>query len=170
MLFAPSTADSEVLGRTVTPHLEFAAALLDALDAIGYHPSPQQAWAHHNYTDLERRSEATQTQLLRAVLKDRWWGYIDRADPTVFLTEGGVRLSRMRDYYPDEDPLEAQARSIALAGERHARDDGPGEGVAMLAQYTLYADPRFDTGLLDPWPSTRRRPSYDAWAALPSHP
>jgi hypothetical protein len=139
MLFAPSTADSEVLGRTVT-------------------------------TDLERRSEATQTQLLRAVLKDRWWGYVDGADPTVFLTEGGVRLTRMQAYYPDEDPLEAQARSIALAGERHARDDGPGEGVAMLAQYTLYADPRFDTGLLDPWPSTRRRPSYDAWAMLPSHP
>ncbi len=169
MLFAPSTADSEVIGRTVTPHLEFAAALLDALDALGYHPSPQQAWAHHNYTDLERRSEDTQTQRLRAVLKGRWEGYIDGVEPTVFLTEGGVRLTRMRDYYPEEDPLEAQARSIALGGERHARDDGPGEGVAMFAQYTIHSDPRFDTGLLDPWPSHRRRPSYAAWAALPSH-
>ncbi len=170
MIFAPSTADSEVLGRTVTPFLEFSAALLDALDALGYVPSPQEAWAHHNYTDLERRLEDTGTQKLRAILKDRWLGYVDGADPTVFLTEGGVRLTRMRDYYPAEDPLEAQARSIALAGERHARDDGPGEGVAMLAQYTLYADPRFDTGLLDPWPSTQVRPSYGAWAAIPSRP
>ena len=53
--------------------------------------------------------------------------------------------------------------------ERHERDDGPGAGVAMLAQYQTYADPRFDAGLLDPWPVGAAAPVYDVWASLPRH-
>jgi hypothetical protein len=170
LLLAPSTADSEIVGRTVTPHLEFSAALLDELDAIGYRPDPLQAWAHHNYNDLERRLEETNVQRLRDVLRGRWRGYTNGQPPTVFITEGGVRITKMRAYYPAEDPLEAQARSIAEGWERHARDDGPGAGIAMIAQYQTYSDPNFDAGLLDPWPSTQRRPAYHAWASLPSNP
>jgi hypothetical protein len=169
LLLAPSTADSEIVSRTVTQFDEFAAALLDALDAIGHRAGPREAWAHHNYTDLERRSEDSGTQRLRAVLRDRWTGFAEGEPPTVFITEGGVRVGKMRAYYPDEDPLEAQARSMREAWERHVRDDGPGAGVAMLAQYQTYADPRFDAGLLEYWPSTARRPIYHVWAALPRH-
>jgi hypothetical protein len=168
LLLAPSTADSEIVGRNVTPHLEFSAALLGVLEVIGYRPGSQQAWAHHNYTDLERRSVDTYTQRLRDVLRERWTGFAEGEPPTVFLTEGGVRLSKLRAYYPAEDPLAAQARSIAEGWERHVRDDGAGAGVAMFAQYQTYTDPNFDAGLLDPWPSTRRRPAYDVWASLPS--
>jgi hypothetical protein len=75
----------------------------------------------------------------------------------------------MRVYHPGEDPLQAQARCLREGWERHYRDDGAGAGVAMLAQYQTYADPRFDCGLLDPWPSTTRRPSYAVWASLPRH-
>jgi hypothetical protein len=169
LLLAPSTADSEIRGRTVTGFDEFAAALLDALDAIGHRPGPMQGYAHHNYTDLERRWDQTYVQQLRAVLGDRWTGFAEGTPPTVFITEGGVRLGKMRDYYPTEDPLEAQARSMREGWDRHVRDDGPGEGVAMLAQYQTYSDPRFDAGLLDPWPSGQRRPIYDVWAGLPRH-
>jgi hypothetical protein len=169
LLFAPSCADSEIVSRTVTQYDEFAAALLDALEAAGQPAGPMMAWAHHNYTDLERRAGESYLQKLRAVLRGRWTGYAEGEPPTVFVTEGGVRVSKMRLYYPDEDPLEAQARSLLEGWERHARDDGAGAGVAMLAQYLTYTDPRFDAGLLDPWPSTRRRPIYDAWGSLPRH-
>jgi hypothetical protein len=167
---APSLADTDVLTRNVTRYSDFTAALLDALDAIGYRATSHDAWAHHNYTDLERRADDTRLQRVRALLRDRWTGYAEGEAPTVFLTEGGVRLSNMRAYYPEEDPLEAQAASIARGWEVHARDDGPGAGVAMFAQYQTYTDPRFDAGLLEPWPSTVRRPAYRVWAGLPSHP
>jgi hypothetical protein len=167
LLLAPGLADSETVSRMVTPFGEFAAALLDALEERRHRPGPREAWSHHNYLDLERRLEATGTQRLREVLRGRWTGYAEGEAPTVFITEGGARVSRMREHHPDEDPLEAQARSLRVGWERHARDDGPGAGVAMFAQYQTYSDPRFDAGLLDPWPSTRRRPIYAAWAALP---
>lgn len=169
LLLAPSMADSEIVSRMVTQYAEFAAALLDACDAIGYRAGPLDAWAHHNYTDLERRLTDTHLQRLRAIIRDRWTGLVEGEAPTVFLTEGGVRVSKMRAYYPTEDPLQAQARCIAEGWERHARDDGPGAGVAMFAQYQTYTDPRFDAGLLEPWPSTTRRPAYEVWAGLPSH-
>jgi hypothetical protein len=73
----------------------------------------------------------------------------------------------MRALYPLEDPRAAQAASMALGMERHALDDGPGAGVGMLAQYTIRADPVFDAGMLEPWPSTVRRPVFDVWSAGP---
>ena len=142
-------------------------SLLFALAAAGVQVGPRMAWAHHNYSDLERRWDTTYLQQLRDVLRGRWTGFEEGEPPTVFVTEGGARLSKMRALYPAEDPLAAQAQSLREGWDRHVRDDGPGAGVAMLAQYQTYSDPRFDTGLLDPWPSTVRRPSYAVWASLP---
>lgn len=166
---APSLADSELGGRTVTQYDEFAGRLLDALDAASYRAGPSVAWAHHNYTDLERRSTDTRVQRLRSVLAGRWGGYVEGAAPTVFVTEGGVRLSKMAAYYPQEDRLAAQARSWQLGWDAHHRDDGTGAGIGMLAQYTTYAEPRFDAGLLDPWPAVVRRPAYRVWQSLPRY-
>ena len=73
----------------------------------------------------------------------------------------------MAAYYPTEDRRAAQALSWRTGWDRHVRDDGAGAGVGMLAQYTTYADPRFDCGLLEPWPSEVRRPVYDVWTSLP---
>ena len=87
--------------------------------------------------------------------------------PTVFVTEGGARLSRMPALYPAEDPRQAQAKCLRDAWALHQRDSGAGAGVAMFAQYLLYADPNFDCGLLDPYPSTVKRPAYAAWKAFP---
>ena len=98
LIFAPSFADSELGGRTVTQYDEFTAHLLDALAAIGHQPGATAVWSHHNYTDLERRSTDTKAQRLRAVLAGRWTGYSEGEAPTVFMTEGGVRLSKMTSY------------------------------------------------------------------------
>jgi hypothetical protein len=167
LLFAPSLADSELGGRTVTQYEEFIAGLLDALDAAGHVAGRSEVWSHHNYTDLERRSTDTKLQRMCALLNGRWAGFAEGAAPTVFVTEGGVRLSKMEAYYPAEDRLQAQALSWRTGWERHFRDDGPGAGVGMLAQYTTYAEPRFDAGLLDPWPAVVRRPAYAVWTSLP---
>ena len=80
-----------------------------------------------------------------------------------------MRLSKMAAYYPAEERLAAQARSWREGWDRHHRDDGPGAGIAMLAQYTTYAEPRFDCGLLDPWPAVVRRPAYTVWTSLPRY-
>ncbi len=156
LILAPSTADSELTGRTVTHFHEFSLALLDELDRRGHRPEPTEGWAHHNYLDIEQRGEE-RLQRLRGVLDGRWTGAAPVGAPSVFLTEGGARLSRMRALYPDEDGLLAQAECLGRA---------PRAGMALLTQYTTYADPRFDCGLLDPWPSGRRRPAVTAWSAL----
>ena len=41
-----------------------------------------------------------------------------------------------------------------------------GAGVSMLAQYLLYDDVRFDSGLLEAFPSTAVRPAYGVWKTL----
>jgi hypothetical protein len=142
-------------------------ALLDELEAIGYLPHSGQAWSHHNYTDVEKRQTETRSQAIRALLKGRWGGHVEGEAPTVYVTEGGARLSRMPDLYPGEDPREAQARCLRDAWALHERPDGAGAGVAMFAQYLLHSDPNFDSGLLDPYPSTVKRPAYEAWRAFP---
>lgn len=166
MLYAPSISDSDTASsRRYTRYDDFVGALLDACASIGYEPHSRQAWSHHNYTDVEKRQTATRTQLIRGLLAGRWAGHGD-GSPTVFVTEGGARLSRMSVLYPGEDPREAQARCLRDAWALHQPGAPAGAGVAMLAQYLLYADPNFDCGLLDPYPSRVKRPAYAAWRAF----
>jgi hypothetical protein len=170
MLYAPSISDSDTASsRLYTRYDAFVPTLLDALAATGYLVHSRQAWSHHNYTDVEKRQTSTRTQLIRGLLKGRWSGYSNGQSPTVFVTEGGARLSRMPALYPAEDPRQAQARCLRDAWALHERDSGAGAGVAMFAQYLLYADPNFDCGLLDPYPSTEKRPAYAAWRAFPAY-
>jgi hypothetical protein len=164
MLYAPSISDDDApTSERLTRWDEFVPALLDELEAIGYLPHSGQAWSHHNYTDVERRRTDTRTQAIRALLRGRWGGHVEGSSPTVYVTEGGARLSRMGDLYPGEHPRAAQARCLRQAWALAER----GPGVAMFAQYLLYADPNFDCGLLDPYPSTVKRPAYEAWRAFP---
>jgi hypothetical protein len=168
LLLHGSLADSAGEGRRVTAWEEFLPVYLGALDARGFAATQHDVFAHHSYTDIERRSTDTRVQRVRELLRGRWTGYAEGEGPTVFITEGGARVSRMRQYFPTEDPLQAQADTMRLALERFGGDEGAGAGIGMLAQYQTYSDPRFDTGLLDPWPSTTRRPVFDVWAAAPS--
>jgi hypothetical protein len=167
MLYGPSISDDDApTGRLHTHAEDFVPALLDAFAQTGYRPHALQAWSHHNYADVEKRRTSTGTQRIRALLAGRWTGYGAGPEPTVFITEGGARLSRMPALYPGEEPRRAQARCVRDAWTLH-RHTVAGAGVAMLAQYLLYADPNFDCGLLDPYPSTEKRPAYAAWKAFP---
>ena len=87
----------------------------------------------------------------------------------MFVTEGGARLTRMPALYPAEDPRQAQAKCLRDAWTLDRRDTAQGAGVAMMAQYLIHADPNFDCGLIDPWPSTLKRPAYDAWRSFPKY-
>jgi hypothetical protein len=170
MLYAPSISDDDArTSERYTRWSEFVPALLDELAAIGYTPHPGQAWSHHNYTDVEKRQTSTRSQAIRALLRGRWGGHVEGEGPTVHITEGGARLSRMPRLYPAEEPRAAQAKCLRDAWALHERPDGAGAGVAMFAQYLLYADPNFDCGLLDPFPSTVKRPAYEAWRAFPAY-
>ena len=168
MLYAPSISDDDApSSERHTRWDEFVPALLGELEAIGYLPHSGQAWSHHNYTDVEKRQTSTRSQAIRALLRGRWGGHVEGDGPTVYITEGGARLSQMPRLYPAEDPRAAQAKCLRDAWALHERADGAGAGVAMFAQYLLYADPNFDCGLLDPFPSTVKRPAYQAWKAFP---
>jgi hypothetical protein len=168
LLLHGSLADAAPEGRRVTSFDEFIPAMLDVLDAAGFAATPRDAWAHHSYNDIERRESGLRVQQVRDLLRGRWTGYAEGEGPTVFITESGVRVSRMPAHFPQEEPLAAQAECMRVALDEYGRDEGAGAGIAMLAQYQTYSDPRFDTGLLEPWPSTTRRPVFDVWAAAPS--
>ena len=171
MLYAPSISDDDApTSERYTRWSEFVPALLDELAAIGYLPHSRQAWSHHNYTDVEQRQTATRSQAIRALLRGRWDGYVEgeRADR--------VRHRGRRAAVADAAPLPgrgpargAGASACATPGRCTSAPDGAGAGVAMFAQYLLYADPNFDCGLLDPYPSTVKRPAYEAWRAFPAY-
>jgi hypothetical protein len=166
-MYAPSSSDSEIVSRLVTHYTEFTTNLLDSCAAIGYRPHSMQGWSHHNYSDVEGRV-ATRVQLLRDRLRGRWVGKTELgAGPTVWITEGGARVAKMKTLYPAEDPLAAQAKCLQTAWDLHSVGTGGGAGVAMLSQYLLYADPNFDCGLLEAAPSTVKRPSYATWKTFP---
>jgi hypothetical protein len=157
LMLAPSSSDVDVPhGRRWTPYDAFVGQVLDQLDAIGYSEHPQQGWSHHNYGDVEYRTGAARSERVLAALSGRWQGA-----PGLYITEGGARVSRMARLYPLEDPRAAQARSLQEAWAAHAT-----AGAAMFAQYLLYDDSNFDSGLLEPSPATVARPSYAVWKAL----
>jgi hypothetical protein len=162
-MYAPSSSDSEIVGRLVTHYLEFTTGVLDACAAIGYKPHSSQGWSHHNYSDVEGRV-ATRVQLLRDRLRGRWTGKSELGGaPNVWITEGGARVTKMPKLYPGEDPLAAQARCLQTSWDLL----GAGTGVSMAAQYLLYADPNWDCGLLEAVPSTVKRPAYATWKSFP---
>jgi hypothetical protein len=161
-MYAPSCSDTDTGSRIVTRYDDFATALLDAFPAVGYLPHSRQAWSHHNYLDVEGRT-TVRLQALQARLAGRWKGLVEGSAPTVFMTEGGARVAKMKSLYPAEDPLAAQAKSLATAWSLH----NAAPGVSMLAQYLLYADPNYDCGLLDAAPATVKRPSYATWKSFP---
>ena len=169
-LFAPSISDSDTASsRRYARWDTFVPQLLDALDARALRPAQRPGRGRITTTPTSSTGPpATRLQTVRAALTGRWRGYATGQAPTVFVTEGGARLTRMSTLYPGEDPREAQAKCLRDAWALHRSDTGAGAGVAMFAQYLIYADPNFDTGLIDPWPSTVKRPSYAAWAALPA--
>ncbi len=157
-LYAPSSSDTDIAGRGSSRATTTSRPRCSTRSRpLGYTPHSKQAWSHHNYLDVEGRV-TTRIQTAADAAGGRALG---RAE--IFVTEGGARIAKMRTLYPGEDPLAAQAKCLQTAWELHSA----ASGVGMLAQYLLYGDPNFDCGLLEPAPSTVKRPSYATWKSFP---
>jgi hypothetical protein len=161
LVVGPATADRNGSGALDTDHLEFARALLDELDKIGFRPDDRTAWSHHNYGDVESDA-ADRIAAAGALVRDRWPGV------PILVTESGARLTtiarkeRLRD---DALVRRRQAELIARGCER-LRVGPEGEAVGLVLQYLFITDMNYDSGLCEL--DGRPRPSYYAWADLPS--
>jgi hypothetical protein len=183
-LLAPSTSDTDV--RTAARRstiavpsrwaempdgLEhFVPTLLDELDRIGFQAGPNWIWSYHNYNDAELAGD--RATALRSVLRGRWHGRTLDGGPMLFSTEGGIRLSRaaMREGLDVRNPghaariRELQAQILDEAFHAHRRRTGVGAGVALFTQYTLFADPNFDSGLREA--NGDERKAFGVWCGL----
>ena len=195
MLAGPATQDGPANSRVQTVYDVFTTNLLDELDASpAFDPGASFVWTHHNYRDVEEdrgvgsvgdfgSGQLNATGWIRARISGRWRG-LGRPEggAALWVTEGGARITRMRTLYrPAKGPQiwpelstqeEIAARVITRAAARLNSDSGDGAGVEMVANYLLYTDSGFDSGLRgfvnsdlsggDP------RPAYWAWRDLPA--
>jgi hypothetical protein len=161
MLVAPATADRRGTNAVVTDHVEFATALLDQLDAIGFRPDARVAWSLHNYGDVESDS-VERIAAARAVVAARWPGV------PILVTESGARLTAIARKENVTDPVLVRRRQAELIarGYDRLRVGVEGAGVGLVMQYLFITDANYDSGLceLDGQP----RPAYQAWAELPT--
>jgi hypothetical protein len=157
-LAGPATADAP-------GHERFNASLLDALDAAGFAAGPRFAWTHHNYGDVAYGTN--RAAAVRAALVGRWagWSAADAAQPQVLLTEGGVTLTTIarRLGIAGARAQRAKQAELVRAGYERAADT---PGIALVTQYLLHTDPRYDSGLCESGGAPR--PAFEAWRALPA--
>src|SRR5215207_970318 len=160
-LVGPATADRTGGGQLDTDHLDFARALLDELDAVGFRPDERTAWSHHNYGDVESDS-IDRIAAATAVVRGRW------PDTQIVVTESGARLTtiaREENLRDDVVVRRRQAELIARGYERLRTDLVLAE-VQMVLQYLFITDMNYDSGLCEL--DGRPRPAYYAWAELPT--
>ena len=161
LIAGPATADRNGSGPLDTAHLEFAEALFDELDAIGFRADPRTAWSHHNYGDVESDS-TDRIATAGALVRTRW------PNAPILVTESGARLTTVaREERLRDDVLvrRRQAELIAANYER-LRTTRAGAGVEMVLQYLFITDMNYDSGLCEL--DGRPRPAYYAWAELPT--
>jgi hypothetical protein len=187
LLLAPSCSDSlTVAPRTVTTNHKnpytpsddpFTESLVRALAARGFAGGERWVWAYHNYSDVERNYQHV-VHLRRILAEGGWAGRRLDGGPEVWCTEGGCRIAVTntrfaptlgRDLTADERRA-YQARVLTEALARHHYAKGAGAGVGMLTQYTTYADPNFDDGLLEAAAAGGApRPALKAWCDVPEY-
>jgi hypothetical protein len=173
MLAGPGSADGVDSNRMRSGYHSFGERLLTRLAELGFSPGPRFVWTHHNYSDVGA-DNATRTADMRRRLVGRWagWPSADAANPQVWITEGGVTLSRIGSLYAITDPAARKAKQAELVKrnwDRMVVSTGEGAGVAMTCNYLLHTDPNYDSGLCDtPEAGGARRPVYTTWKSLPS--
>ena len=110
---------------------------------------------------------------MRRRLLNRWAGYPggDATRPHMWITEGGVTLSKIQSTYGITDPAAKRAKQAELIQKNWNRMlYGPeAAGITMTAQYLFHTDPNYDSGLCEtPEAGGATRPAYATWKALPS--
>lgn len=169
VLVAPALSDRVGGGRLDTGYDQFADALLDELDRLGFKPDARVAWSHHSYTDFEGDT-AERTADMRRRLVGRWpgWPTGDATAPGLMITETGVRLTKVAQFLGSFDGVAIHERQSALLerGWERLRTGPAGDGVDIVMHYLFITDIFYDAGLcdLDGTP----RPAYFLWADLPT--
>lgn len=187
-IMGPGTADTIASSRLDTPYDVFAESLIGALAALGWLGGPNVAWSMHNYADVtydqgpgstapdaatNPTRSVNRAAANRALLVGRWAGWPDGdpLDARVFLTEGGATLTSIASHWaiPDGGGQRLkQAELLRRSWERMASDD-QGAGIVSLANYLLYSDPGYDSGLCEPLEAGGApRPAYVTWSDLPA--
>ena len=169
ILVAPSTADTDpgTNARYKTPnyangyydllpngYANFMPDLINRLNTINFVANDFWRWSIHNYRDVE--NEELRVAFISQYLNGKWAGHRTDNTPTVLVTEGGARLSVVGS-------LSAQASKIQKSWDALTQQPG----VGMAAQYLVYTDPNYDTGLRDA--GGAERPAWDVWNAFPRY-
>lgn len=167
LLVAPATADGRGSSPLATDHLEFARALLDQLDAIGFRADARTAWSHHTYGDVESDS-SDRIAAVRDLLAGRWsgWPAGDALAPGILVTESGARLDVIARDEGLVDPVIVRRRQADLIARSYERLRTGPERVGLVIQYLFVTDVNYDAGLCEL--DGRPRPAYHAWAELPT--
>jgi hypothetical protein len=170
-LVAPSTADTDVgtNGRSKTLAIntvyssadssqgfsQFVPDLIGRLNDQNFVADGKWIWSTHNYNDVEL--EQLRIAFLPQYLNGKWQGMRSDNTCSVFVTEGGARLAVV-------GTLATQATRIQHAWT--ALQQQP--GVGMMAQYLVYTDPNYDTGLREAADGAAR-PAWGVWNSLPRY-
>lgn len=160
---APSCSDADSHRvPDITKQPQFAAELLDALDATGFAGGDHWVWAFHNYGESE--SGGVRSQLLREQLTGRWRGRAapDGA-PLLYATEGGVRISYVaRVLGPGASPQALREHQAALLADALRRAETT-PGLGLYTQYTIHAEAHYDCGIRET--DGAERPSFGVFVA-----
>ena len=172
MLAGPGCADGVDSNRMRTGYHSFAERLLTRLPQIGFRAGPRFVWTHHNYSDAAIDS-GVRTADMRRRLINRWAGYPagTATAPELWITEGGVTLSKVQSQYGLTDSTAKRAKQAELIKKNFDRmlSTTEGAGVTMTCQYLLHTDPNYDSGLCEtPETGGATRPAYTTWRSLPS--
>ena len=172
LLAGPGSADGTDSNRMRTGYHSLAERILTRLPQLAFSPGAGFVWTHHNYTDVATDT-GTRTADMRRRLVGRWAGYpyADASRPELWVTEGGVTLSKIQSTYAITDVTAKKAKQAELVKRSWDRmlTGTEGAGVTMTCQYLLHTDTAYDSGLCEtPEAGGATRPVYATWKSLPS--
>jgi hypothetical protein len=156
----------------------FTVGVLQALANAGFANSTF-IWTHHCYTDFLNSNTA---RVGRAVtdIRDLSYGLAGwptgvRGSASLFLTEGGSELGRVKKKFALTDASAAHDKQASLLsafwGLINNDTPGGGAGVAAYFHYLFMSSTGYDTGLCDvPELGGNPLPAFYTWQSLPVYP
>jgi hypothetical protein len=178
-IMVPATSDNPNQSSTSYPAHLFATKVLDALDAIGWHPGPNFIWTHHTYWEVEQSYSGSNSIVskIRTALRNRWTGYGGPSDPRIWITEGGARLQKLSDRYntTDHATLLDKQQQVFVDFWNRMYTGSEGAGVDMVGWYLFQTALSYDCGLCEQGDGTffgvpPSRPVYYKWGNRPYFP